>query len=104
MLTSEGMQFYKRLNKLFLSLSKTNLEALVEIIKERPSDEQETIILEIADRLTKYSNIRYSISKEKNNLRASTLFHYKISNFSEKKKIFCIAFFRILLKIIPILV
>lgn len=65
MLTGEGMQFYKRLNKLFLSLSKTNLEALVEIIKERPSEEQEIIILEIADRLTKYSNIRYSISKEK---------------------------------------
>ena len=66
-LTSNGTQFYKRLNKLFLSLSKTNLDTLIEIIKERPSEEQETIILEVADRLTKYSNVKYSINKEKKN-------------------------------------
>ena len=64
-LTGIGTDYYKRLNKLFLNISKTKIDILIEIIKERPLAEQETIMLEIADKLSKCTDTRYSINKQK---------------------------------------
>lgn len=64
-LTGIGTDYYKNLNKLFLNISKTKIDILIEIIKERPLNEQETVMLEIADKLTKCTDTRYSINKQK---------------------------------------
>ena len=64
-LTGVGNDFYKKLNKLFLNISKRKLDILIEVVKERPLDEQETVMLEIADKLTKCTDTKYSINKQK---------------------------------------
>ena len=57
--------YYKKLNKLFLNISKAKIDILVEIVKEKPLNEQEMVVLEIADKLTKCTDTRYSINKQK---------------------------------------
>ncbi len=64
-LTGIGNDYYKKLNKLFLNISKTKIDILIETIKEKPLNEQEMVMLEIADKLTKCTDTIYSINKQK---------------------------------------